>query len=73
MDKAKELEAAIAQGIISHSRAARFGDPNRVDVYQYDKESPTGVRHFMSLYPEDAEAMALLRRGLSPLSPTERR
>jgi hypothetical protein len=66
-----QLKTAIAAGIVSHSRADRHW-AGRIHVYRYDKTSPTGVMHLLSL-DETPEACAVLRGGLSPLSPTERR
>lgn len=63
-----ELKMLIASGTLSHSRW-RNGS---VHGYRYEPTSPTGVLIAVTL-DETPEALALLRGGLSPLSPTEPR
>jgi len=67
-----DLRAAIAAGIITHSRARSWCRQNLIYVYQRNPESPTGVTLYET-FPESAELDSILRGGLSPLSPTERR
>jgi hypothetical protein len=67
-----QIAEAIKAGIVSHSRASRFGDHDTCCVYRYDSKSPTGVLHLASC-DFTPEADALLRGGLSALSPTESR
>lgn len=66
------LRAALAAGIVSHSRAGDRLARGSVHVYQYEPKSPTGVILLVTL-TETPEVIALLRGGLSPLSPTEPR
>lgn len=67
----EELREHVAAGIVSHSRASRFSQ-GYLDIYRRATDSPTGVFHLMSI-KDCPEAAAILRGGLSPLSPTEPR
>jgi hypothetical protein len=67
-----ELRDALAAGIVSHSRAGDRLSRGSVHVYRRESKSPTGVRLLVTIQ-ETAEVLALLRGGLSPLSPTEAR
>lgn len=68
-----ELRAALAiPGLVSHTRMRPWCGENQVHVYRHAPESPTGVLHLLTV-EDGPEVQALLRGGLSPLSPTEPR
>lgn len=68
------LRDALAKGVVSHSRANRNGRDEltgSITVYRREPTSPTGVYSLCGM-TETPEVRALLKDGLSPLSPTER-
>lgn len=69
------LKAALAAGVVSHTRAQANGRDQltgRLAVYRREPTSPTGVYSVCGVEETD-EVRALLKGGLSPLSPTEGR
>jgi hypothetical protein len=70
-----QLKAALAAGVVSHTRANRNGLDQltgSITVYRYEPTSPTGVYSVCGIEETD-EVRALLKGGLAPLSPTEPR
>jgi len=68
----KELELAIAEGRVSHTRAGSGCWRGQVWIYGRDVSSPSGVV-LIGAVPDTAEFAPLLRAQMSPLSPTEAR
>lgn len=66
------LRGLLAGGGISHSRAGRGVHDHTIWVYRYDTMSPSGFM-LAGGFDDRPEITALLRGGLSPLSPTEAR
>jgi hypothetical protein len=66
-----ELATAIAEGRVSHTRIGTGCWKSQVWVYGRSAESPTGVT-LLGAVLDNAEFAPLLKRALSPLSPTER-
>lgn len=68
-----KLEEGLKAGIISHTRCHTV-TPNSITAYKYVPTSPTGVLSYCSV-DDTPEANELISkyRGMSPLSPTEKR
>lgn len=71
-EKLAALPALIDAGKVSHTRAGERLFRGATLIYLHDKQSPTGCTLWHAI-DDCPELDALLRGGLSPLSPTERR
>lgn len=67
----QELETAITEGRVSHTRAGDGCWRTNVWIYGYETGSPTGVV-LLGAVTDTPEFAPLLKRQFSPLSPSER-